>query len=799
MWLSRNILSNLVDLNDIDPKELGLRLTMSSAEIDGIDYTNAHFKTIFTCKLLEVKKHPDSDHLTIVKADTSKAIYDVICGATNHKAGDIAVIAIEGTKFSDEFIIKKTKIRGVESNGMLCSLRELGLSEDHSGILILPPDTPLGVPLSELFKEWVDIRYEIDNKSITHRPDLWGHLGFAREISSLYGRPLKSIVDYSLENEFSSSDNLSVTIKCPDQAPRYCGLVIKNIKVAESPEWLKSAVVSIGMRPINNIVDITNYVMAEVGEPMHAFDRKKLNGNEIIVRMADSGEVMTTLDAKERTLTSDDIVIADKSGAIAIAGVMGGGNSEIDDNTTEIVLEAANFNPINIRKTAGRFTLRTDAAIRFEKSLDPEICKTAILRCYELIKKIIPSAEAVSKIIDAYPKKAEEKKIEISTDNIRKYLGADISDDRIISILTSLGFAITNVSGLLNITVPSYRATKDISIPMDIVEEIGRIFGYDNIKPEAPYVPCEPPLVNSKRQIERKIKSILSGNNNMIEVYNYSFTGEEILNKSCSNNDKELRLKNPLSSEHDRLRLSLVPGIISNIARNEKNSSNFKIYELGRTYHKIDRNDKTLAEEISYVTGAVVCDDAVESSTPFYTAKGAVKDLLRQLKISKVRFIPVNDNLPSYVHPGRAVYLQIEGKVAGMVFELHPKVKQSFEVRGRAALFDLNVDMLLSAVKSEIVFEELQKYPGVPFEISLITDKKVYANDIAEIIQKSDRLVKSSQVIAVYEGAPIPEDKKSVSVRIIFAANDRTLTAQEIESLQKKVIAAMEKKGYNLR
>nr|MDA3824187.1 phenylalanine--tRNA ligase subunit beta [Bacteroidales bacterium] len=426
MWLSLNIIEKMVDISDISPEDLANKLTMSTAEIDSIDYINQHFKTIITAKANSVTKHPDADKLTLVDIDTGSEKLPVVCGAPNHKTGDIVALATVGTKFTEEFSIKESKIRGEISKGMLCSAKELGLSEDHDGILIFPENTEIGIPLSEIYKEWVDVRLEIDNKSITHRPDLWSHYGFAREIGAILGRPVKSPVNFELEKELGTEKSLSVKIENPGQGLRYSGLVMKNITVGESPEWLKAAVTSIGMRPINNLVDITNYVMAEIGEPMHAFDRKKLRGNEIIVRNAKAGEKLTTLDDQKLNLCEEDIVIADKDGAIALAGVMGGGNSEIDDNTSEIILEAANFNAVNIRKTATRYNLRTEAAIRFEKSQSSELTTLALLRCYELIKKCSPEAQAVTPIIDDYPEKSKAISLSIDTETIRQRLGEEI-------------------------------------------------------------------------------------------------------------------------------------------------------------------------------------------------------------------------------------------------------------------------------------------------------------------------------------------------------------------------------------
>ncbi len=798
MWLSLNTISKMVDISDITPEELALKITMSTAEIEEIEYVNEHLKTIYTAKAETVKPHPDADKLTLVDTDKNGEKVRIVCGASNHKAGDIVALATVGTKFSEEFIIKKSKIRGEESFGMLCSDKELGFAESSDGIKIFPEGTPIGVPLSEIYPEWIDIRLEIDNKSITHRPDLWGHVGFAREIGAILGKDVTYPVNHDLTKEFGNSDELKITIEDAKKSPRYSGLVIKNIKVEESPDWLKAAVTSFGMRPINNIVDITNYVMAEIGEPMHAFDRNKLDGNEIVVRMAKADEKLTTLDDTEIDLTTDDIVIADKKNPIALAGVMGGGNSEIDENTTEIILEAATFDAVTIRKTAHKFDIRTDAAARFEKSLSPELTVDAIVRCYELIKKVLPNAEAISQIADLFPSPAKDITIEITTDLIRKNLGEDIPDERILSILTALDYKIDNKNGKLTIEVPHYRATKDVSIPVDIVEEVGRVYGYDNIKPVPPLTPCETPELNPFRIFENSIKKFISNNEQMIEVSGYSFTGESLLNRLKVNEDKELRLKNPLSIEHDRLRRAIMPNIIENITLNQKYNESFRIYEMGRTYVKEERRSPDLVEENFRLTGAVYLKKA---ETPvFYDAKNIISSLMNFLRVKKFKLVPGGDTLPPYAHPGRSMTIEIDKKVAGYIFELHPETKAEFSINGEAAILDIDLNLLFDTKRKDKKFEELQKFPEVPFEISVLTEKQTYAKDITSIIEKAEQnLIRNIEILSIYEGEQIPEDKKSVSIKIVFGAKNKTLNHDEIESLQNKVIKKLEGKGFNLR
>jgi phenylalanyl-tRNA synthetase beta chain len=797
MWLSLNMISRMVDVSGLDPEEIANRLTMSTAEIEGIEHMNPWLKDVITAKILDVRPHPNADKLTVCDIDCGKERHTVVCGAPNHKKGDVVAFAPVGTVFGEEMTIKKAKIRGVESTGMLCSDRELGLSDDHSGIKIFTEDTATGQSLATLFPDWVDVRFEIDNKSITHRPDLWSHSGFAREISALFGRPFRSAVNYDLEKELRDLEPVKVSIADPAAAPRYSALVMKNIAIGDSPEWMKANVTAIGMRPINNIVDVTNFVMTEIGEPMHAFDKWKLRGGEIIVRMAKKSETITTLDGKDFELNEEDIVIADKEGAIALAGVMGGANSEIEDATCEIVLEAACFNPVNIRKTAQRYNQRTEAAIRFEKSLSPELTKAALIRCYDLIRQMIPGAEAVSLIIDAYPQMQKPVTISTTTDFIRTRLGESIDDGRIAKILESLDFRTTAKFPNITVEVPQYRATKDISIPEDLVEEIGRIHGYGNITPAPPLFPCAAPRRNEFRLFERRVRHLLSGDLGMIEVSGYSFTGKEILDRLGVNGEKELLLANPLSIEHDRLRRSIIPNMVKHIALNQKFQDQFQIYEMGRVYLKEKRMSKDLPDEQTMAAGA--CFRRKNPHPAFYDAKNAALGLLERLRIAGTGFMPKCEGLPPYCHPGRSAEITAGGKAVGTVFELHPDTRQAFDISGQVALFEIDCTALYGAETIPFRFSEIQKFPEVPFEISVLADTTTYGDALLTIIRGCDHRVRSSHVISVFEGDTLPKGKKSVSIKTIFASDERTLSTEDVFELQQKVIGALGSKGFQLR
>ena len=505
-----------------------------------------------------------------------------------------------------------------------------------------------------------------------------------------------------------------------------------------------------------------------------------------------------TLDGRSHELTPEDVVITDVSGPIAIAGVMGGGNSEVEDATTELVLEAATFNPVNIRKTAQRFDSRTEAAMRFEKSLSPEITVDALLRCYELIREIIPGAEATSGIVDDYPVKLKTINIDITTGYIRSRIGQEVDDAAILKTLTSLKYEVKADGGNLKITVPHFRATKDISMKDDIVEEVGRIIGYSNIGSKPPMVPCVPPVKNLFRFFEREVKSILAGSFSMTEVSGYSFVGADLLNALKINEDKELRLRNQLSLDIDRLRRSLIPNMVQFVKYNQRFNDSFDIFELGRVYLKDDRKSAELITENFRVAGTVFMRKP--SAPIFYEAKSIASGLLEKLRVKGYSLVPETKNLPPYAHPGRSMKILIEGKDAGLIFEVHPETAAAFEFNGSAAIFDIDLDAVFNAEKLPVKFRELQKFPEVPFEISVIADRMTYGGDIQNVILRSDKnLVREATVFSTYEGAPIPEGKKSVSFRVIFASKEKTLEPAEIEALQKKVIADITKCGYSLR
>ncbi len=813
MWISLNWLRKLADFEEVNIREFSNKVTMSIAEVEGFKQTHPHLSQVYSAKILEIAKIPETDHLQVTKIDTGKEILQVVCGAPNIEVGDVVPLAKVGTVLPLEgdktLKIKKGKLKGVESFGMLCSARELKLSNDHGGIMKLDKNTPLDVPLSSIL-ETSDTLLEIDNKSITHRPDLWGHLGFAREVAAILNGKLKPnyyhdkfVQDY---NNKKQEVDLKVEIKNPDVCRRYNGIVIKNIEIKDSPEWMQRALIDMGLNPINNIVDMTNYVMMELGQPMHAFDLKKLATPEIIVRYAKNEEKIKTLDEQEKTLLDSHLVIADREKAIAVAGVMGGDNTKIDENTTDIVLESANFHAATIRRAANKLAIRTDSSNRFEKSQDPENTINAIELAYYIIKETCPEAYIASELVDNYPTKPETIYIDFKYSDIRNKLGLslnELSDDDIKKILTNLHFEFIapsdNSTDNVRIKVPSFRATKDISIKADIVEEIGRIYGYDNITPKPFLSEVKPPDMNKERLFERHLKNLFVNKYDFNEVYNYSFVNEDDIKAFNENPDDYLGLRNYLSTEYTKIRRNLYISALKTAKVNAKNFSEFNFFEVGRGYHTEEKTFDGLATEHRYLIAGKYVQNSDKSKDAFYEFKGIVNDLFETLNFKGVMpFIP--NNSKSFAHPYRALEYKRGRDVFASIDEFDPRFLNKSGVNGRLVVLNIDMDKLYKAKKSARKFTDLQKYPYTNFEITIIANKRDLVKDIFEIAKKSaKKLLKDIELLTIYEGHPIEEDKKAVSIKITLGDDNRTLKSKEIDKTLDNIVAALDKKGFKLK
>lgn len=825
MKLSLNWLKEFVKIpENISPEKLGLDLTLKTVEVEGVELMGKYLADVVVGKIVKIEKHPNADKLKICLVDIGgKEEILIVCGGINLREEMLTAIAKTGAKVKwhggEEFIIQKTKVRGVESNGMICTSSELALEDfipqgDEREIIDLGKEAEIknwklkvGYPLKDVLG-LDDVIFEIDNKSITNRPDLWGHFGMAREVAAIYGLNFPSMEiskDY-----FKGKKNIDIEVKVKDTdlCPRYMAVAMSGIKIEFSPEWLEKRLIAAGMRPINNIVDITNYVMLELGQPMHAFDKFKVQNSKskvnIEVRKAKEGEKIVTLDNAERKLDENTLVIAADGNPAAIAGVMGGENSEIDEKTETIIIESANFEKVNNRKTAARLGLRTEAAMRYEKGLDPNLAETALKRCIDLIKQISPKAYVSSEIINIKNFKSEDIVINISTDYIRKKMGVDILDDNIINILESLGFKVVPIKNkaglLLKINVPSWRSTGDISIPEDIVEEISRIYGYNHIEPKMPKLQISVPLENKERTLERKIKEILSVRFDMSEVFNYSFVNEKQLELLKINVEESIKLINPISSEHTLLRPSLIPNLLENVKNNLRYFSKLQIFESGLIF-KDKEGDITVRSGSSevlpyqerFVAGAVVRG---KDDIPFFAAKEIVEGLLNTLKINYS--IDILENVEGWMHPYRSARLENKnlGKM-GFITELNPRIAEKIGIKSsHIGIFSLSLKELLKFFyKEEIRYKKLSKFPSVLRDIAIIVDKEVLARDIIKAIKESEvKLLKSVEFFDYYEGSPLFTNKKSLAFHLYFQSEERTLEDREVDDIFKKIVEKLNKK-----
>ncbi len=795
MYISLNWLKDFVNITKkITPEELGLRLTVHTVEIDDVIKQSDKFENVVVGKILELGKHPNADKLQLVKVDVGKAKLDIVCGATNIKVGDFVPVALVGAILPNSMEIKETEIRGTKSKGMLCAEDELGLGDNHSGIMILKKDK-LGRNLADYLK-LNDIVYEVDNKSITNRPDLWGHLGLAREISAFLGEPFKEHkINKDLKPEGKEKE-INIKIEDKQACPRYSAIALDNIEIKESPDWLKVRLMAVDLRPINNIVDITNYVMLDIGQPMHAFDADIVN--EIVVRRAKSGEIMKTLDGDDRELTKDMLVIADKKKPIAVAGVMGGADSEIRNETKSIIFEAANFEPAQIRKTSQILGLRTESSMRFEKSLDSELCPLAIARAVSLVKESCPQAKIVSKFYDKKGSDIKLISINLDLDWLYNRIGEKIEDKKVINILESLGFVVSKSGNILKVIVPSWRATKDISIPEDLVEEIVRVYGYNNLILAMPAIKIIAPEINKEKQLTRKIKNILSGNAGLSETYSYSFVGEKQLAKLNIKLDNYVKLANPILNQHTLLRQSLTPNLLEQIKVNQANYDDFGLFEIGNVYKdelgKINKDDKNKNKLPRQTRNLGIVIAGLDKNEVFSQMKGVVECLLDLLDFES-SFEPEN-NGPSWSTKGVVATIRISNQEIGSIALLDNKIAKGTGIKKEVAVVEINLEELFNLVSKKLTkkYKSISKYPPVVRDLAFVVDEKILYNDIRENIIKASVLIRSVELFDVYQGKELTAGKKNIAFRIIYQDDNKTLTAEEIENEQKKIIKSLENK-----
>lgn len=808
MHLSLNWLKDFVNIpSKIKAEDLGRLLSLHTVEVEKIEKQSDKFKNVVVGKILEIKKHPNADRLQLTRVDVGKEILNIVCGASNIEVGQMVPVALVGAILPNGLEIKEAEVRGEKSSGMLCALDELGMGSDHSGIMILDKKAKLGQSLGD-YLGLKDTVFEVDNKSLSNRPDLWGHYGIARDIAALLDEKFKPIkLNNKVLEKSSGKINLQVKIDDKKICPRYMAVAMEGVVVASSPDWMRERLIAAGMRPINNIVDVTNYVMLELGQPLHAFDAelvRKGDDYRIGVREAKAKEKIETLDGESRELSSEDIVITDSDKPIAIAGIMGGANSEIGDKTKNIIIESANFDYVSIRRSSQKLDIRTESSMRFEKGLDPNLCETGILRAVELIRKVSPKSKVASELVDEKNFSLNTGPIEIDLGWLENMVGQKIEKEKVFSILENLGFEAEHKnSEILKIKIPTWRATRDISIKEDLAEEVIRIYGYNNIKAVMPKIDMGGVEVNKEKILERKIRDILSGAPAMSEVYNYSFVGEEQLKKLNIDYSRHIRLLNPIASNQSLLRQNLAPNLINNIVFNQPRFDSIKIFEIGNIYLSSEGSISKDAEKNGFLPyqekrlGLALASGDMNNS--FSKIKGIIEYLFSALDVNIC--YKESETMPSWADGKYFAEIMFGPENIGYVAGVSGSLGRGVGLKREAVISEINLLKIyeIFSVKDARKYEPLDKFPHLVRDLAFVVESKVLYNDIKKEIMNFDKLIKRVELFDVFQGGKLGEGKKSMAFHIVYQA-ERTLVSEEVDGLQKKLIKNLEQKfGAKIR
>ena len=779
MKLSRKFVSDYIDLDD------NLTITDIAEAMTGVGNEYDSAEKLINCTnltvghVLECVDHPDSDHLHVCKVDVGSEVLDIVCGAPNVRKGLKVIVALVGAKLPGGEI-KKGKIRGIESNGMLCSKAELGLDnkflddKDKEGIHELDDDVEIGSdPIKALGLDDEVIDFELTS----NRGDLLSIIGMAYELGAIYKKPVKEIDCSYTDNSDDINNNFNLKIETED-CPLFLGKMVKNVTIKESPEFIKNRLIASGIRPINNVVDISNYVMLETGQPLHYYDADRL-GNTLTVRHAIDEEVLTTLDSQERILSSDDIVIADSKDAVGLAGVMGGLSTEVEADTKNILIEAAIFDSVKIRKTSKKI-LRSEASNRFEKGLDPKKTYVAINRSCHLLEKYA-DAEIVGGMAIHDKTNKNDKTIRVTVEKINKVLGIEIPEETIVSILGDLGFSVSINDGIIDVVVPTRRM--DVNIPEDLIEEVGRIYGMDNIKGKLPVLNV---VTGSYDKTKREIKNkmVAMGLN---ETCSYTLIPEGEVHKFTTDTFEEVYLADPMSEDRNTLRYSLLYSLKEIYLYNKaRNNTNISIFEVGKGFYKENNEYKEDLKLAGLMTGDYYLD-INNSKVDFYTVKGVVEELLEYLGFGG-RYSFVVGGVSDEFHPGQSASIILQGKSIGVIGKLHPNV-----LKDNVYVFEINLDKLLSNFPSRMSYKDIPKFPSVSKDVAFILKKNVTAGEVMATIKKAGgKLLQSISVFDVYTGENVGEDEKSLAFKLNFIDPSRTLTDEEVMEVFNSIISKVE-------
>ncbi len=789
MKVTYNWLKEFVDF-DLSPEALSALLTMLGLEVESIEYIGADLDDVIVALVEEQAQHPNADKLSLCRVNNGKEIISVVCGAQNFKTGDKVALAQVGCTLPGDFKIKRSKIRGEESCGMLCSEKELALADESAGIMVLPADLTLGTPVFEALG-LKDVLFEIG--LTPNRADCLSVIGVAREIAAKLGKKVRYATHQISETGADIASIASVEIVDPDLCPRYTARFVSGCKIAPSPQWLVNRLKAVGQRSINNVVDITNYVLMEYGHPLHAFDFRQLAGGKIIVRRAAEGEKFTTLDGQERTLNATDLTIRDAGRAVALAGIMGGENSEIADDTADILLESAYFNPSAIRLTSKRLGIHTESSHRFERGADVQIVTTALDRAASLIAELAGGTVAKG-AIDVFPAPQSVKNITLRVSRVNSILGLDLDEATITKIFTNLEFkVVSSFNGVLEILVPSFRV--DIEREIDLVEEVARLYGFENIPMTMPVAQVFSDRVPRYQILEREVKSHLArvGFN---EVINFSFASHcDISKLNFSAEDKRnsaVALLNPLVDEHAVMRTTLLPALLQTVAKNfSLRNFNLRLFEMRRVYW-IKPGNELLDEPLhvaGIITGLRYSDswNQPKDSVDFFDLKGVVESLTGLFKLPELSFVA--GEVEPYYHPGKAATVICNGQTVGTLGEIHPDVQEAFGIDKSVYYFELDFATLVDLGSDTLLVKAPSRFPDTYRDIAMLMSSATPSAAIVECIKsvKSDKLI-SVEIFDLYTGDKIPEGQKSIAVRVRYGSFERTLTDEEVNKVHQKIV-----------
>ncbi len=798
MFVSLNWLKNYVDIDQLSPEDLAERITKSGIEVEGLEHFASPANNVVVGYVESCEKHPNADKLNLCQVNIGDETLQIICGAPNVATGQKVAVAKPGAVLPGNFKIKKAKLRGVESNGMICSLQELGVEEKFvpkeftSGIFVFPEDAEIGADVNELLN-LDDIIMELG--LTPNRSDALSMLGVAYEVAAILDVPIRLPHTNYHTDEEKAANHVSVKVEATEQNPYYGAFLIKDVKLGPSPLWMRNYLMAAGIRPINNVVDITNYVLIEYGQPLHAFDFDKFGSDEVVVRMANEGEKIVTLDDQERTLSKEHLVITNGNEAVALAGVMGGADSEVSEQTTTVLLEAAYFDGQTIRKASKDFDLRSEASNRFEKGVDPNRVRKAGERACQLLQEYA-GATVLDGIVEFDQLDYSEKTVTIWTSIINDRLGTNISSDEIADILRKLNFNFDQDGETFTVYAPTRR--QDIVIFEDMLEEVARIYGYDNLPFTLPSGGAQAGGLSKQQELKRHVKRFLEGTG-LSETVTYSLTSKERATEFVSPEVAEemvasIALAMPMSEEHSTLRLSILPEMLSSVAYNlARKQANVAYYELGSIFiskeEKVTEQPRENLRLAGVLTGEWLTHpwQQEKKAVDFFVVKGILEALFTSLNL-EVTFTQAKVD---GMHPGRTAQLFINDRAIGFAGQVHPRFQKDYDLK-ETFVFDIDFDYILEVHENEPSFAKIPRYPSVTRDIALVVDEAVQAGAVqATIAQAGGELIKDIQVFDVYQGEHLAEGRKSIAFSLFYQDPERTLTDDEVEASYQAILEAV--------